>query len=557
MNGTARFRFAHTGKRSVAGFRASQPFSKTRAARVRAPLLQRKKLCGRIRLHASLRSSPGQSMTSAMLPKQVNNTAGRSRIQLAISPYLDKLDFSPLDRLERSEATIDPVSVADLLRTTFVYPPNSIYRNVKIASSGFDPDQDMHTDPHFHFAYQSALAPPRPPAESVDEQTLLKTYHRLLCDSVRRSTANIRTPWMLQSGGKDSTSMVIAVADARPDTTCLTYLGGHEENEVASARFVAKQLGLRHEALVCDPGRAYDRYLALIPRMPLLTADFAILSYADLATQVGLHHGDGIIDALGSDQYFGTPVHGKEATLALLARGLSLPQGLFHSRLVSRSFRLCFALSTLQMNQFERYFPGSRFSDAEVDALFGWNVSEYSRQRTEMFHTDIKAATSAEAVRRISLVIAESAAMAKGMYATKALSLRVVYPYCDERFRDWIFREVPDERLIGPGRVNKILMRQYIAQHFKKLPYVASKGSFRFNLCGLAQQRFDQVHAFAKQTQAILPGAPHWLESHRKHLQNKYFASKFYLLAITLPWILSRMRQPTKPFQPAEERQLS
>ena len=102
----------------------------------------------------------------------------------------------------------------------------------------------------------------------------------------------MRSPWLLQSGGKDSTPLAIAASEVRPDTTCITYLGSSEENEVASARFVASQLGLRHETLVCDPGRAYDRYLAVVGRMPLLTADFALLSYVDLVTTIAEAGGD-------------------------------------------------------------------------------------------------------------------------------------------------------------------------------------------------------------------------------------------------------------------------
>jgi asparagine synthetase B (glutamine-hydrolysing) len=471
----------------------------------------------------------------------------RPRIQVSTSPYQDAVDFSPLEGFDHGETPFDLVSIADLLRNTFVYPPHSIYKDVKVVASGFDPDQDMHDHPRFHYPYQSALAQPRPPTDAIGSDELLSTYHRLLCDAVTRSAENMRSPWLLQSGGKDSTSMAIAVADARPQTTCLTYLGGNEENEVASARFVAKHLGLRHEALVCDPGRAYDRYLSMLPRMPLLTADFAVLSYADLVTEIARNHGDGIIDALGSDQYFGVPLHGQQRLLAMLARRLRLPQSVFESPLVRSNFKLCFALSTLQMNQFERYFPGSRFSDTEVDALFGWSIAKCSRQRMDTFHADIAAADSAEAVRRISVIIAESAALAKGMYATSAMSLQLVYPYCDENLRDWIFHHVPDDHLIGAGGVNKVLMRNYIALHFKQLPYVQTKGSFRFDLCGLARQRFEQVHAFALQTQWLIPGAPRWLETHRDRLDNKYFASKFYLLAITLPWLISRTHSMARP----------
>lgn len=464
------------------------------------------------------------------------------RIQINASPNAGQVDFSSLGDHEEGFASLDPVSIADLLRNAFVYPPHSIYRDVKIAISGFNPTEDLHGDPQFHFPYQSSAALARPAAHAADGAQLLGTYHRLLCDAVSRSTVGMQSPWLLQSGGKDSTSMAIAVAEVRPQTTCITYLGGREENEVDSARFVAQRLGLRHELLVCDPMRAYDRYLAMVPRMPLLTADFATLSYVDLATEIAVNGGDGIIDALGSDTYFGLPNHWRQRLVALLANGVRLPRGILDSSLISRNFRLCYVLGTLQMDRFERFYPGSRFTDTEVDALLGRDIAALSRKRLETFRADISAAGSMEARRRVAATIVEAATFGKGIYAAFALSLRLVYPYCDLRLCEWIFNEVPDDLLIGPGGVNKVLVRQHIAQRFQHLPYVKAKGCFRFDLCGLAQQRFEQVYAFAEQTRHVLPGVPHWLEVHRNRLDNKYFASKFYLLAMTLPWLLSRMK---------------
>jgi hypothetical protein len=479
------------------------------------------------------------------------------RIQITTSPNAGEVDLSPLGDHGRDFASLDLVSIADILRNASVYPPHTIYRDVKVAATGFDPAQDLHDQPRFHFPFQSELATSRPSVDAVDEDALISTYHRLLCEAVARTTADMRSPWLLQSGGKDSTSMAIALADVRPDATCLTYLGGNEENEVASARFVAQQLGLRHEVLICDPCRAYDRYLAVLPRIPLLTADFAALSYVDLATEVSMSQGDGLIDALGSDQYFGVPLHRQDHVLAWLARDLRVPQRVFQSRLVSGSFKLCFLLATLQMNRFERYFPGSRFSDAEVDALFGWNVSPCSRRRMETFQPDLQAAGSVEAVRRLSLVIGESSHLIKGMNAAHALSLHLAYPYADPQFRDWIFHHVPTELLISRDGVNKVLMRRYIAKRFDQLPYVQAKGCFRFDLRGLARRRFDQVYAFAQQTQVLLPGAPHWLTTHRDRLDNKYFASKFYLLAMTLPWLLSRMHAAPRVEHAATEEKVA
>src|SRR5215469_853796 len=460
---------------------------------------------------------------------------------LHTSPYSGPADLSVLDTHQSRSDSIDPVSLADLLRNGFVYPPHTIFRDVKNLTTGFNFQQGLDAEPTFHFVYHSASATSRPRSGAISDEVLLLTYHQLLTQAIQRCTADMKAPWILQSGGKDSTSLAIAIADARPDTTCLTYLGGDEENEIDSATHVARQLGLRHESLVCDPGRAYDRYLAMVPRMPLLTADFAMLSYADLVTEISRAKGDGVLDGLGADPYFGAPVPLRERLLILLALGVYIPEALFKPPLVHRNFKLCFALGTLQMNTFERYFPGSRFSDAEVDKLFGAPLARQSRHRMNAFKEELRAAPSAEGIRRIVLVILEAQGFAKGMYPTNAMGLRMAYPHCDPELSNWVFNDVPDDRLIGPDGTNKVLMRQYIAQRFPKLPYVQSKGSFRFNVRGLAKQRYEQVHAFASQARALLPGATQWLDDHRHCLDNKYFASKFYLLAVTIPWLLCHL----------------
>lgn len=494
---------------------------------------------------AFLKSTVGDRVDTSLLdgPEWWRMTNGTT--YLHTSPFDGAaVDFSPLQTRGAPVHTIDPVSLADLLRNGFVYPPHTIYRDVKNVQTGFTLHQGRPDEFRFHFAYQSARATSRPASDAVDDETLLRTFHQLLVQAVQRSTTGIHAPWLLQSGGKDSTSLAIGVADARPDTTCITYLGGTEENEVDSARFVARRLGLHHEAWVCDPQRAYDRYVAMAPRMPLLTADFATLAYVDLATEIGAHNGGGIIDALGADPFFGVPLHLRDHLLRWMALGARLPSALLRHPLVRRSFKLCFALGTLQMQGFERYFPGSRFSDTEVDQMLGANVAADSRKRVDAYRDEIHAAESAEAVRRIVLVVMEAAGFAKGMYTATAAGLRVAYPYCDRRLCDWIFSSVPDDRLIGRGGVNKVLVRRYIAQRFNALPYVRSKGSFRFDVLGLAKQRFEQVHAFAQQGHALLPGAAKWLEDHRHCLDNKFFASKFYLLAVTLPWLLSHLDDP-------------
>ncbi len=457
--------------------------------------------------------------------------------QIETSPYSGTPDLSPL--ASRKPGRIDPVSVADLLRNSFVYPPHSILEEVKLVTPGFDAKTDMRSAPRFHFQFRER---DRQRRGNGGDNDWVGTYHRLLCDAVTESCEGIRSPWLLQSGGKDSTTLAIAAAEARPETVCITYLGGREEDEVASARAIAGTLGLRHEALVCDPARAWDRYVAIAPRMPLLTADFALLSYVDLATEVAAGGGDGVMDGLGSDWYFGMALQHQQRLLAALARGLRLPFALSELPLIDRSFLLCFVLSSLEMTRVERLFPGSRFSDAEVDELFGRELSHQSRARLATFQSELESAESPNEWRAMVASIAGgAAAFAKGLYTLEAMSLRPAYPFCNSRLREWVHHEVPRELLLDPAtNDNKVLVRQHIATRFRDLPYVSRKGSFRFDLRGLAKARFEHVHELARQASGLLPGATGWLERNRRRLDNKYHASKFYLLAVVLPWITAR-----------------
>jgi asparagine synthetase B (glutamine-hydrolysing) len=460
-------------------------------------------------------------------------------LQLTMSPYYGPPDFSRLAKLPVKHAVLDLVSVADLLRNGFVYPPHSILEGVKLVTSGFNPQHDMHNAPEFRFSFRERE---RGQEHVSTGEDWVATYHRLLCEALATSCSGIGAPWLLQSGGKDSTTLAIAAADTRPDTTCITYLGGSEENEVASARLVARTLGLHHETLVCDPGRAYDRYLAIADRMPLMTADFALLSYVDLATTVSECGGDGVIDGMGSDNYFGISVDRQHRWLSNMARGMRLPRFLAELPVIGRNFELCYMLSTLQMNPIERVFPGSRFTDAEVDELFGRDVASLSRRRLALFQDEIDSASSLdEWWAMVSSIAGSAGAFGKGLYTTSALSMKVAYPFCDSELREWVYRKVPPDQIMDTtSMLTKVLVRNHIATRFKQLPYVSRKGSFRFNLCGLAKQRFDQVHAYALATRHVLPGAAHWLERNRVRLDNKYHASKFYLLAIVLPWIAQR-----------------
>ena len=182
--------------------------------------------------------------------------------------------------------------------------------------------------------------------------------------------------------------------------------------------------------------------------------------------------------------------------------------------------------------------------DAEVDELLGRDIARQSKARLTPFRKEIDSVTSRDELRTMAITIEESSsAFAKGLYVSSALSLRSAYPFCDPALREWVYRHVPQDQLLDRATsTSKVLVRRHIASRFESLPYISRKGSFRFDLCGLAKCRFEQVHAFALDERDVLPGAAAWLERNRGRLDNKYHASKFYLLAVVLPWIAHHAR---------------
>lgn len=444
------------------------------------------------------------------------------------------------------------VSLADIFRNGFAYPPYSIRKDTRLQIHALDRATDDDQEPEFRFEFGRDPKRPTKAAATPDESHLVATYHRLLGSAIAKASASMRAPWLLQSGGKDSTSMAIAATDARPDLTCITYLGGQEENETDSARNIARSLGLRHEVLICDAERAYDRYLGLVGRMPLLNADFAILSYADLVTEVAANGGDGVLDGVGPDAYFGTVTGARDKLLQLLSTQLRLPALLGRLPWLGSSFRLNYLLATLQMHPAERIFPGSRFSDSEVEALLEQpKIAARSKQRLRPFLNALQGARTLDERRAISLTISDPAAsFAKGIMITDAAGIGIGFPFCDTQLREWVQHELPEHLLKDAGaHLNKVLVRRHICTRFHELPYVSSKGSFRFDLRALARKRFDQVYAFAERTRDLVPGAPAWLEAHRRLLENKFHASRFHLLAVTLPWLdvhVARNGQPRR-----------
>ena len=462
-----------------------------------------------------MRQSDGDSMkTSPFLPSVLD------------SGGLSKDGYSAI---ERSVANgIDLISVGDILRNGFVTPPYTVSGDIRLNAC------DGVTD--LVAGKTSDVLP------LMDDKDYVDTYHGMLCGVMRSVCEKHRSPWLLQSGGKDSVSLAIALAAESPGSNCVTYCGGREEDEVASARYVANRLGLHHDVIQGDCSRAYRNYLARVQDMPLITGDAALLSYFDIMGFLSSSQCDAVIDGIGSDIYFGYACSQRQHWERHLAIGLPGIDMLYQVPGVRKSFHACYLLSTLAMTETQRIFPASRFSDREADSIMGRNISSSSRARLEGVVQQNSAAK--RSYRDFLLTLKEiGGAAAKGSYAAAAYDVPVIFPFMDRGIVDWVITQLPTGLRYEPNSaVNKVIVRQHIYRHLGHLPYVQKKGCFRFDLTSFATTHFDMLADMASSHHCdVLPGAKRWLTRHRKDMSNKYFASKFYLLAILLPWIASRV----------------
>src|SRR5688572_2784926 len=101
--------------------------------------------------HDPAAAFPGELPAAAQSGSEMERPT-RDRLQIPMSPYYGRPDFSALQRGPKRR--LDRVSIADLLRNGFVYPPHSVYEDVKVVTFGFNPLQDMHERPEFHYRFR-------------------------------------------------------------------------------------------------------------------------------------------------------------------------------------------------------------------------------------------------------------------------------------------------------------------------------------------------------------------------------------------------------------------
>ena len=155
--------------------------------------------------------------------------------------------------------------------------------------------------------------------------------------------------------------------------------------------------------------------------------------------------------------------------------------------LVDQQLQALLCLATLQMTLSSERFP-ARASPMPKSTSCSDGTSQAFQRRLAPFLPEIALGDGfGRVARQYRLDRRPTDAFAKGLYTCSALRMQAAYPFCDALFREWVYREVPPDQLIDPKNQDEQGAGPQSYRHaIRQLPYVEAKGSFRFDLRGLA-----------------------------------------------------------------------
>ena len=213
-----------------------------------------------------------------------------ARDQFGVKPLYycaDKGSFSfssevrPL--LDFVDSSLDPASLAELLRLRYVPSPDTLFKNIRKVRPGHVIEVDL-SRPQLSFREYPCITPPaRDPAVKTRAQAL-ERYASLLEQAIQRQLMSDVEIGIFLSGGVDSAliaSIAQRLANYRMKAFTVGYSGHEKVDEIAEARETATIMGLDHHVV----RMGLPDFLDILPRInaileePLATASVVPMYY--------------------------------------------------------------------------------------------------------------------------------------------------------------------------------------------------------------------------------------------------------------------------------------
>jgi asparagine synthetase B (glutamine-hydrolysing) len=356
----------------------------------------------------------------------------------------------------------------------------------------------------------------------------------------------------MQSAGKDSTGMLLAIAAAGRggDVRAATYDAGLREQEAVPAAELSRRFGIRHRAVQADPRAELDLWLRFAERAPAICADVALFAYLRVLAHEDVDGGV-VLDGLGNDAYMGYVEPRRDALLGSVALARHLPAVWGRAEPPGFGARVAYLWKTAQMYPAERCLAGSRLAPSTVRRLVPVETAfaDYFA-RLDHAHRALSPLDFRSYVR--GRIFDGAMTMPKGRLAAGSRGARAVYPYCDADLIEYCFHLPPADRYDRHRRRNKVALRRLLSSEVGDAPYLRQKGSFRFDVV-----RFVAANEHAIRNE-LAAGAPFFRELDRwadfllRRKASYVHAYELLTLFMLASWLVRRPARVVRPLRDLE-----
>ena len=423
----------------------------------------------------------------------VRDGLGIQTIYVALMP--DRVLFSTDLRVLQFSGMFDDLdeqAMAEFLHYLYVPAPLTILKKIHAVLPGhvlwLDEKirQERYSPPRF---VRGAGTVESYPTERSTER-YLPEFEKLLLHAVEDCVPRRGRIALALSGGKDSSTLAVALSKVCPDRVLAFNVGSTDErfNETKDAALVGKALGFAFQSYIPtdrDLARGL-RHFASVQDNPV--GDPAALPYF-LAMKNLPDDCSVILDGTGNDYYFGIPSYGKGVHRYRLRLQIERNMPLNVWKLILRLM----SWGPGWMRELREYW--SKPSEESFVAWDGWTAEELStlfRRQVSFADTYLwelmQKGESEDWVTLLTNVVCgvwePHTAYRKAMLA-HALGKGIRFPFTDNRLAQFINR-LPVALKFEGGK-NKVLLRAYMAKHLPQEILIKPKAPFVFDLNRLMQ----------------------------------------------------------------------
>jgi len=437
---------------------------------------------------------------------------------------------------------VDPAGVQFVLAYGMVPPPYSLYSNVFALGAGDRLEVDLVRG-SARFDVDFPYLENRSRRDGRFESGTLKN---LLVDAVRRSVPADGPALFMQSGGKDSTALLLSLAEAgRTELRAATYDPLYREREAGPAGELARRFGVEHHTVEADPRAEFVELLRFAEGAPIVCTDVALLAYLRTLKRCEVDGGV-VIDGLGNDGYMGYVQPRRDQVLGALALARYIPSIWGRWEVPDLGARLSYAAKTAMMYPAERSLAGSRLSPGAVRDLVPFDTpflrffGDLDRKHRHLSPVDFRAYVRGR-------IFDGAGTLVKGRLASAHFGARAVHPFCDAALIDYCFHLPTEDRYDPRRRINKLAMRRLLADEIGDSRYLQEKGSVRYDVLRFVATNEVAIREELAAAGGLLRNLDRWAGFLLERKTNYVHAYALTTLVILAAWLVRRPADVVEP----------